>query len=108
MTPDKVLSFCQQFGEFLKIKIENMSLQHNNTELPNDKDDDAIETHVQKDVSELGIIAVANGEGIKEAFLEMGVDVIVDGGQSMNPSTEDFLKAFDNANAKKILVFPNN
>ena len=108
MTPDKVLCFCQQFGEFLKLKIENMSLQHNNTTLPNDKDEDSIEVHVEKDLAEMAIVAVANGEGIKDAFLEMGVDVIVDGGQSMNPSTEDFLRAFDEAHAKKILVFPNN
>ena len=108
MTPDKVLSFCQNYGEFLKIKIENMSLQHNNTELPSDKDEDAIETHVEKELSELAVVAVANGEGVKEAFIDMSVDVIVDGGQSMNPSTEDFLRAFDEAHAKKILVFPNN
>ena len=108
MTPDKVLSFCQNYGEFLKIKIENMSLQHNNTELPSDKDEDAIETHVERELSELAVVAVANGEGVKEAFIDMSVDVIVDGGQSMNPSTEDFLRAFDEAHAKKILVFPNN
>lgn len=108
MTPDKVLSFCQGYGEFLKIKIENMSLQHNNTELPSENDDVAIETHVEKELSEFAVVAVANGEGIKEAFLDMTVDVIVDGGQSMNPSTEDFLRAFDEAHAKKILVFPNN
>ena len=108
MTPDKVLSFCQNYGEFLKIKIENMSLQHNNTELPSDKDEDAIETHVEKELSELAVVAVANGEGVKEAFIDMSVDVIVDGGQSMNPSTEDFLRAFDEAHARKILVFPNN
>lgn len=109
MTPDKVLCFCQQFGEFLKLKIENMSLQHNNTTLPNnDDEDDSIQTHVESERIPLGIVAVANGEGVKEAFLEMGANVIVDGGQSMNPSAEDFLKAFDEAHAKKILVFPNN
>ncbi|MBQ8546194.1 MAG: DAK2 domain-containing protein [Clostridia bacterium] len=105
MTPDKVLAFCQQFGEFLKIKIENMSLQHNNTTLP---DNEELTTHIEKELSELGIVAVANGEGIKQAFLEMGANVIVDGGQSMNPSTEDFLNAFDEAHSRKILVFPNN
>lgn len=109
MTPDKVLSFCQQFGEFLKIKIENMSLQHNNTTLPNENEDkDKLVVRVQKDKAPFAIIAVANGQGVKDAFLEMGADVIVDGGQSMNPSTEDFLKSFDEANAEKILVFPNN
>ncbi|MBO5339325.1 MAG: DAK2 domain-containing protein [Clostridia bacterium] len=106
MTPDKVLAFCQQFGEFLKIKVENMSLQHNNTTI--EEDNDSLVVHVEKDMEELSIVAVANGEGVKEAFLEMGANVIVDGGQSMNPSTEDFLKAFDEAHAKKILVFPNN
>lgn len=108
MTPDKVLSFCQNYGEFLKIKIENMSLQHNNTELPSGKDEDTIETHVERELSELSVVAVANGDGVKEAFIDMSVDVIVDGGQSMNPSTEDFLRAFDESHARKILVFPNN
>ena len=106
MTPDKVLSYCQQFGEFLKIKIENMSLQHNNTTLSSE--DEELVTHIEKEMAPFGIVAVANGAGIKEAFLEMGANVIVDGGQSMNPSTEDFIRAFDEANAENILVFPNN
>ena len=106
MTPDKVLAFCQQYGEFLKIKIENMSLQHNNTTLP--KDEEELVTHIERERIPLGVIAVANGEGIKEAFIEMGANIIVDGGQSMNPSTEDFIKAFDEVHAEKILVFPNN
>ena len=109
MTPDKVLAFCQKYGEFLKIKIENMSLQHNNTTLPSENEEgDSLVTRVEREKTPFAVIAVANGEGIKDAFLEMGTDVIVDGGQSMNPSTEDFLKAFDTANAEKILVFPNN
>ena len=107
MTPDKVLAFCQQYGEFLKIKIENMSLQHNNTTLPKDEEEELV-THIERERIPLGIIAVANGEGIKEAFIEMGANIIVDGGQSMNPSTEDFIKAFDAVHAEKILVFPNN
>ncbi len=106
MTPDKVLSFCQGYGEFLKIKIENMSLQHNNITLSSE--DDELVTHIERERIPLGIVAVANGAGIKEAFTEMGASVIVDGGQSMNPSTEDFIRAFDEAHAEKILVFPNN
>ncbi len=103
MTPDKVLGFCQMYGEFLKIKIENMSLQHNNTAL------DGI--HVSKPESsqkEYGVVAVCAGEGVKRLFLERGADAIVDGGQSMNPSTEDFLEAFHQVNAKTIFVLPNN
>lgn len=101
MTPDKVLSFCQRYGEFLKVKIENMSLQHNN--ITSDKESPKAREH-----KKYGVIAVANGDGIKEAFLGMGADVIVDGGQSMNPSTEDFLRAFDEACADTVFVFPNN
>ena len=100
MTPQKVLDFCQQYGEFLKVKIENMSLQHNNTVIE--------EKAPAKERKEYGVVAVACGEGLKETFCERGADVIVDGGQSMNPSAEDFIEAFDEVNADVIFVFPNN
>ena len=104
MTPDRVLAFCQRYGEFLKIKIENMSLQHNNTTL------EGIQVSVkpQSERKAYGVVAVASGDGIKQLFTDRGADVIVDGGQSMNPSTEDFLEAFERVNADTILVFPNN
>ncbi len=102
MTPQKVLDFCQQYGEFLKVKIENMSLQHNNT-VANIK-----ETAPVKERKKYGVVAVACGEGLKETLRERGADVIVDGGQSMNPSAEDFIEAFDEVNADVIFVFPNN
>ncbi len=101
-TPDKVLSFCQRYGEFLKIKIENMSLQHNNTTLPD------VPAPVEADRKKYGIVAVASGEGIKKMFRDSGSDAVVDGGQSMNPSTEDFLSAFAAVNADTIFVLPNN
>lgn len=114
MTPDKVLSFCQQYGEFLTVKIENMSLQHNNLsgkdEIQNG-DDEKLNTTVEASVQEIkdyGTVAVASGKGIQQAFLDYGTDVIVDGGQSMNPSAEDFIIAFDKVNAKTIFVLPNN
>lgn len=107
MTPDKVLAFCQQFGEFLTIKIENMSLQHNNlgeeaagSELHNA---DKVQEH-----KKFGFVAVATGNGIKQMFQDNGANYIIDGGQSMNPSAEDFVKAFDIVNAETIFVFPNN
>jgi len=100
--PQKVLDFCQRYGEFLKIKIENMSLQHNNT-VTEEK-----ENAPTKERKKYGVVAVASGEGLKETFRERGADVIVDGGQSMNPSAEDFIAAFDDANADVIFVFPNN
>ncbi len=104
MTPDRVLAFCQRYGEFLKIKIENMSLQHNNTSL----DGINISVKPQSERKPFGIVAVASGDGIKQLFSERGADVIVDGGQSMNPSTEDFLEAFEQVNADTVFVLPNN
>lgn len=104
MTPHKALEFCQQYGEFLKLKIENMSLQHNNTDLPAEKaEEDEILPH-----KEIGVVVTCAGEGIKEMFEGSGADVVVDGGQSNNPSTEDFLAAFKKVNADTIFVFPNN
>lgn len=104
MTPDKVLAFCQQYGEFLKIKIENMSLQHNNTTAEALHFADAPATERKS----YGVVAVASGDGIKELFTDRGADVIVDGGQTMNPSTEDFLEAFRQVNADTVFVLPNN
>ena len=106
MTPQKVLDFCQRYGEFLKVKIENMSLQHNNTVT----DEDTLTTvpTASGERKKYGVVAVACGEGLKETFRQRGADVIVDGGQSMNPSAEDFMAAFDVVNADVIFVFPNN
>ncbi len=104
MTPDRVLAFCQTYGEFLKIKIENMSLQHNNTK-PGKSD---LFVKPRSERKPYGVVAVAAGEGIKNLFTERGADVIVDGGQSMNPSAEDFLEAFARVNAETIFVLPNN
>lgn len=102
MTPQKVLEFCQQYGEFLKVKIENMSLQHNST---TNEEKASASVAARKDY---GVVAVACGEGLKQTLLELGADVVVDGGQCMNPSAEDFISAFDEVNADVIFVFPNN
>lgn len=104
-TPHEVLAFCQQFGEFLKVKIENMQLQHNAA-----VEEGAEHLAAAKDTPHkpFAVVAVASGEGLKETFLERGCDVVVDGGQSMNPSAENFLEAFRQANADVIFVFPNN
>ena len=96
MTPSKVLEYCQQFGEFLTIKIENMTLQHN---------DKIVEMKPKK---KYGIIAVGSGAGLIETFKEMGVDVVIDGGQTNNPSTKSFIDAFEEICAENIFVFPNN
>lgn len=105
MTPEKVFEFCHKFGEFLTVKVENMSLQHSGTDLP-----DGDEFEVKKDDTrrKFGVVAVASGKGIQDTFREMGADFIVEGGQSMNPSTSDFIEAFEAVNADTVIVFPNN
>ena len=102
MRPGDILNRCQRYGEFLTLKVENMSLQHNETGLPE------VTVTVPKPRKKAGIVAVAAGDGLKETFSELGTDVVIDGGQSMNPSAADFLDAFDKANADTIYVFPNN
>ena len=101
--PGEVLNHCQQLGEFLKLKIENMSLQHNNSVIRN--------TYSVQNIAprkKYGIVTVANGKGVVDTFKELGCDVVIPGGQSMNPSTSDFVDAFNQINAETIFVFPNN
>ena len=107
LTPEKVLEFCRSFGEFLTIKIENMSVQHSES-LPEKKEETAPDAPVKKARKPRGFVAVASGVGIERLFLDLGVDYVVDGGQTKNPSTSDFLEAFDYTNADHIFVFPNN
>lgn len=101
-TPGDILNHCQIYGEYLTLKIENMTLQHHETTIRNGFE---FKQAVQKP---FGTVAVASGKGIKETFSSLGVDCVVEGGQSMNPSAEDFIEAFDKANAETIFVFPNN
>ncbi len=103
MTPDKVLAFCQQFGEFLTVKIENMSLQHNNVV---DKNEHAPAALTPREP--YAVVAVASGAGIRQAFSDLGADYVVDGGQSMNPPAETFLEAFRTVHADTVFVLPNN
>lgn len=102
-TPGKVLTHCQQFGEFLKLKIENMTLQHNGASMkPN------FAPKALKPKKKYAIVVVASGDGVKSTFSDLGVDYIIDGGQTMNPSTRDFVDAFGTLDADHILVYPNN
>lgn len=100
--PGVVLTECRKYGEFLTLKIENMNVSHTESEntLPTQKE--------EKVHKEYAVVAVANGSGLVNAFKDMGVDEVVTGGQTMNTSTKDFLKAFENIDADNILVYPNN
>ncbi len=109
-TPGNILNHCQLYGEFLTTKIENMTLQHNETHPKPAKEaaEKPEEFYVEKPKKDFGIVSVAAGEGIREIFSSLGCDVVVDGGQSMNPSAEDLLDAYEKANAHTVFVFPNN
>lgn len=100
-TPGVILNEMQKYGEFLTIKIENMSLQHHQSVNQNNA---SFKVPPQK----YGIVTVASGEGLIQAFHEIGAEEVIAGGQTMNPSTQDFVDAFARINAQHILVFPNN
>lgn len=101
--PGLVLQDALKHGQLVTIKIENMKLQHENTLV---SDTDEIAQSVEE--KEYGFIATSMGEGLAKIFKDFGVDYIIEGGQTMNPSTEDFMKAIDSINAKNIFIFPNN
>ena len=100
-TPGEILNEMQKYGEFLTIKIENMALQHHQSTNQNNA---SFKTPPKK----YGVVTVASGEGLINAFREIGADEVIAGGQTMNPATQDFLDAFAKINAQHILVFPNN
>ncbi len=96
-TPEKVLAYARSFGEFINMKIENMSLQHSETQ-----------TVAKKEKVKYAIVAVASGEGIIDYFYSIGATAVINGGQTNNPSVEDFLKTFEGFEAEHIVLLPNN
>ena len=94
--PNKVLELGLKYGEFLNVKIENMSVQHNETQTE------------ESEKVKYAVVAACTGDGIKSYFSEIGVSAVVDGGQTQNPSADDFIKAFKKLNAENIIVLPNN
>lgn len=106
LNPGNILTYAQQFGEFVKIKVENMSEQH--THLI-EEDAKAKEDEIKKQPKKpFGLISVGVGKGIVDLFKDLNCDYIVSGGQTMNPSTEDFIKAIKSINAEQIFILPNN
>lgn len=101
LTPGDALNIAQRYGEFVKLKIENMQEQHNTIT-------SEANSTVQAEMKKYAIIAVAAGEGLKSLFEAYRVDKVISGGQTMNPSTEDFVAAIKELNAEHIFVLPNN
>ncbi len=112
--PGVALTKALTFGSLSKIKIDNMREEHQEKLFKEAEKQAAIEAAEKKKKSsakewkEVGFIAVSIGDGLNQIFRELGVDYIIEGGQTMNPSTEDILNAVDHVNAKTIFVLPNN
>ena len=102
--PGDAIQEALSYGQLLTIKIENMKLQHENKVL----NETAQTKEVPVEEKEYGFIATSMGEGLAQIFKDFGVDYIIEGGQTMNPSTEDFMKAIESLNAKNIIILPNN
>lgn len=102
LRPGDALNIGQRYGEFAKLKIENMQEQHENIIMSETSKE------ASKPASKYALIAVAAGDGLADMFKELRVDYIISGGQTMNPSTEDFVEAIKKINAEHIFIMPNN
>lgn len=106
--PGYVLEQAVLLGEMVNIKIDNMKHQHSNLVGGANEAAQAAEELPKEPEKELAIIAVAAGEGLAQIFRDMGVMGVIEGGQTMNPSTEDILAEADKTNAKNVIILPNN
>ena len=93
--PGDVFNFAQQYGEFVTIKVENMDEQNGKLEKKPERKDQAI-------------VSVAVGEGLTKLFKQLRADIVISGGQTMNPSIDDFVKAITKLNPKSVIILPNN
>ncbi|MCM3569103.1 DAK2 domain-containing protein [Neobacillus mesonae] len=109
--PGEVLSYGQRYGSLINMKIENMRQQHSNI-VGETKNNSVSKQPEQpegpKEKQEYGIVTVSMGAGIAELFKSIGAHEVIEGGQTMNPSTEDIVKAVEKVNAKKVFILPNN
>ena len=102
------------YGYLSNMKVDNMRLEHNERLMTSadkeeaEKQEEVRRKKQEKPSKECGFIAVSMGDGLKDLFVELGVDYVIEGGQTMNPSTEDMLNAIDKVNAKNVFIFPNN
>ena len=107
--PGLAIQKALTYGQLTRMKIDNMREEHEE-KLIRDAEKVAKEQKAKEkaEQKEFGFIAVSIGEGLNEIFKELGVDYIIEGGQTMNPSTDDMLNAIDEVNAKHVFIFPNN
>ena len=106
--PGLAIQRALTFGQLSRIKIDNMREEHEEKLIREAEKLAKEQKKAKAEQKEFGFIAVSIGEGLNEIFRELGVDYIIEGGQTMNPSTDDMLNAIDEVNAKKVFIFPNN
>lgn len=102
--PGDVIQSALKYGQLINIKIDNMRYQHRNA----DEGKKADEAKIAEPENEYGFVAVCAGEGLQSLFTDLGADVVVSGGQTMNPSTDNILNAINQTPAKTVFVLPNN
>ncbi len=110
LKPGNALNTAQRYGEFIKLKIENMQEQHNSILESNQPKavEEKAKPVIPQQEKETAIISVAAGAGVKDMFLELHCDYVVSGGQTMNPATEDIVQAIRDVHAKHVIILPNN
>ena len=107
--PGLAIQRALTYGQLTKMKIDNMREEHEEKLIREaEKVAKQEKEKAKAEQKEFGFIAVSIGEGLNEIFRELGVDYIIEGGQTMNPSTDDMLNAIDEVNAKHVYIFPNN
>lgn len=108
LTPGEALNLGQRYGEFVKLKIENMQEQHENIMINSAKAEKEADVKKPQKKAKYALITVAAGDGLAQMFKELRVDYVISGGQTMNPSTEDFVEAIKKVNAENVILLPNN
>lgn len=108
--PGEAIQRALTYGQLSNMKIDNMRLEHHEKVIKEAEKMAALQAaeRTGKPEKEVGFISVSAGDGMGEIFQELGADFLIQGGQTMNPSTEDMLKAIEEVNAKNIFIFPNN
>ncbi|MDE5965095.1 MAG: DAK2 domain-containing protein, partial [Eubacterium sp.] len=106
--PGNVIQAALKYGQLINIKIDNMRYQHANADVGVKDGEKVIEPVITKPENEYGFVTVCAGDGLAELFTDIGADVVVSGGQTMNPSTDDILNAVMSTPAKTVFVLPNN
>ncbi|MFJ5622155.1 DAK2 domain-containing protein [Peribacillus loiseleuriae] len=105
-SPGDCMNYGQQYGSLIKLKVENMREQH--TAIVGETSATLNVTSKPKVKEKYGIVSISMGSGISELFKSIGATVVIEGGQTMNPSTQDIVKAVEDTNAEKIIILPNN